>query len=225
MRAEAIKRVEKVKNEREILAVEYHPLLPSVTKTVRKHWEVMTSQNKALKRAFPFPSLVAYRRPQNLKEILVKAKVSSKRTSRRLKNGYGPCQEGCMNCWHSVKTSTHKNHNTGESWSINAPINCNTRNCIYCITCVKCPTWGPYGGETARRLRDRAAEHRGYITQGKLDKAVGRHFNQPGHSVADMRICGIERVLPRGDPAIRKIRESLWIDRYDCIANGANIRD
>ena len=74
-------------------------------------------------------------------------------------------------------------------------------------------------------MRDRAAEHRGSITQGKIDKAVGRHFNQPGHSVADMRICGIERVLPRGNPALRKIRESLWIDRYDCVANGANIRD
>ena len=68
-------------------------------------------------------------------------------------------------------------------------------------------------------------KHRGSITQGKIDKAVGRHFNQPGHSVADMRICGIERVLPRGNPALRKIRESLWIDRYDCVANGANIRD
>ena len=45
-RSEAIKRVEKVKNEREILAVEYHPLLPSVSKTVRKHWDVMTSQIK-----------------------------------------------------------------------------------------------------------------------------------------------------------------------------------
>ena len=85
----------------------------------------------------------------------------------------------------------------------------------------------PYIGETGRRLRDRAQEHRGYINQ-KVNNEIGSHFNLPGHSVADLVVTAIEKVHPSRDnkniDQLRKIRESYWIEKYDAVELGANTR-
>ena len=36
---------------------------------------------------------------------------------------------------------------------------------------------------------------------------------------------GIERVLPKGNDALRKIRESYYINEYNATKYGANVRD
>ena len=226
-REEALKKVQKRSNDRPVMVMTYHPGLPSVAKILKKHHSVMVSQSKILARAFPKPSIVAYRRPKNLKDIFCKAKVSSRRTSRRLKNGYRPCGQGCMLCWSSPRTSTHMNLRTKEVWDINAPLDCNSKDVVYKNACKKCPFWGPYIGETGRRLRDRAQEHRGYINQ-KVNNEIGSHFNLPGHSVADLVVTAIEKVHPSRDnkniDQLRKIRESYWIEKYDAVELGANTR-
>ena len=88
--------------------------------------------------------------------------------------------------------------------------------------CKKCPSFC-YIGETRKRFRDRMEQHRGSITQ-KKDNPVGNHFNKPGHSVADLLPVAIERVLPKGNHLLRKTRESYWINQYDSVTFGANIR-
>ena len=120
-RQEALKKVVKQKNDRSILAVTFHPALPSVAATVRTHWEVMTNQSNSLKRVFPKAPMVAYRRAKNLKDHLVKAKVSSKRRSARLKTGYGRCNEGCKLCWLSTSQISHTCYRSRKSWKITAP--------------------------------------------------------------------------------------------------------
>ena len=72
---------------------------------------------------------------------------------------------------------------------------------------------------TTRRLRDRVSEHRGSITRrtetGEIpNHAVAQHFNLPGHSVADMVVIGIERVIPTGDRKFIEAREHHWINQY-----------
>ena len=51
-----------------------------------------------------------------------------------------------------------------------------------------------YIGETERTLKDRLSEHIGYIKTKKLEKSTGNHFNQPGHSVANMTALVLEKV-------------------------------
>ena len=155
-------------------------------------------------RCFPEPSMVAYRRPKNLGEILIRAKISSKRKSTRLKNGYRPCN-GCIMCCLSKTTTTHKCNRSRKQWSINAPIDCQTSNVIYKLTCKKCPKF-LYIGETKRCLSKRIQDHRGYIKKKHLNQVTGEHFNLPGHSVADLEVTGIERILPRGNDMIRNFR-------------------
>ena len=59
-------------------------------------------------------------------------------------------------------------------------------------------------------------------TSKNVCPVCGEHFNLPGHSIADMVVVGIERVLPRGDKLIRTIREAYWINQYESCTFGAN---
>ena len=68
-------------------------------------------------------------------------------------------------------------------------------------------------GETEQTLSQRFAEHRGYVRNRKLEKATGAHFNLPGHSMADMKITIIEKVMS-DDPQMRKLRETHFIKQF-----------
>ena len=226
-RKDALKKVEAKPLDREVFAVTFHPNLPSVSRVLKKHWEVMVSQSNRLKRCFPKPPLVAYRRGKNLGDQLFRAKISTKRKSTRLKNGCAPCRQGCQLCWHIETATTHEDKRTGQVWGIHAPINCKTDNVIYKIMCQKCGIViiPGYLGETKRTLGERIAEHRGYVRQKKLNQATGAHFNLPGHTLADLRVVGIERVLPKKNDTIRKIRETFWINQYESSTFGLNKKD
>ena len=206
------------------MVLTYHPNLPSVAATLRTNWEVMTNQSQSLKRTFPSPPMVAYRRAKNLKDHLVRAKISSKRKSNRLKNGYGRCNQGCMLCVMSptTKTPTHSCRRTRKTWKITAPIDCNTTDVVYKLRCRKHQDF-LYIGETKRRFRDRISDHRSSIKQ-KKDNAIGRHFGT-GHTWADLIPVAIERVLPKGNHQLRKARETFWINQHDSVEFGANTRD
>ena len=227
-REEALKKVTKSKNSRQVFVVPYHPGLPSVSTIVQKHWEVMTSSSKILQRCFPQKSLVAYSRPKNLKDELIRAKISTSRRSGRLKNGYKACQEGCQCCWISKSATTHSNFRTKETWKINSPINCKTRNVIYKLGCDSdkrvCKLFN-YEGKTKRELRVRINEHRSAINR-KTPGYLNDHFTR-GHGktpAAYLTVTGIERVLPHDDEELLTTRESLWINNYDSIQFGANTR-
>ena len=167
-----------------------------------------------------------------IKTGIFRAKISSKRKSRRLKNGYGPCNEGCQTCWVSKRTTTHSTKRSRKKWDIVAPINCKTSNVIYHLGCKKgCKEFEEgYQGETKRQLRARINEHRAGIRkavkENNVDHEVYGHFVK-GHGKnpeAFLEVIGIERVLPRGNDTLRKVRESYWINEYDSVTFGANTR-
>ena len=79
-----------------------------------------------------------------------------------------------------------------------------------------------YVGETSRKFHVRVSEHKGYVTQRKLDHPIGEHFNSPGHHYTDMLPIAIEQILPKGDTMLRRQRERLWIVRYNAKDGGAN---
>ena len=225
-RSEALKKVIRSSTEREPLVITYHPQLVSVTGAVRKYHQVMTRESQPLARCFKEPSLVAYKRPKNLGEELIRAKVSTRRKSKRNKNGFTHCGRFCMVCRTSQPATSHQCHRTGEKWDIVNPINCLTSGVIYLNSCRKCPAWTPYIGETGRRFCDRVAEHRAAIQSDS--SYFGGHFSLPGHSVNDMVPLAIEKVRcsdPKLEPALRKRREKLWINRYDATTYGCNKRE
>ena len=79
-RSKALERVEKSNNgkRRPVLSVEYHPSLPALSSILKRHWRVM-SQDPYLKEVFPLPPIVAYIRPANLKDKLIRARIPGNR--------------------------------------------------------------------------------------------------------------------------------------------------
>ena len=72
-------------------------------------------------------------------------------------------------------------------------IKCNSSHVNYLVGCVRCRKQNK--GETDGTLKERFREHRGYVTAKMENKATGKHFNKPGHSVNDMTVTVIEKIF------------------------------
>ena len=98
--------------------------------------------------------------------------------------------------------------------TINAAVNCKSSRVIYCITCTKPRCRSQYCGKTVSEFKSRMYQHRVSVTgtDGKtrpdLEKAVGAHFNGPGHKVSDMSVTILEKVWNK-DPMFLTVREEL----------------
>ena len=186
----------------------------------------MVKEDSRMKRIFPKPSIVAYRRAKNLKDLLVRAKVSTKRKSNRKMKGYFRCGRGffnmCVTCClipeNGIKT--HKCNKTGITYKISSPVSCVSENVIYKISCKKpkCRDF-VYIGQTKRRFCDRFNNHRSYVSEKKLDQICGSHFNEKGHTQEDMLPVILEQVYPKNDTFLRLKRERYWIHKYEECAN------
>ena len=63
------------KRRRPIFAVLYDPRLPALPNIMKKHWRTMVENDPHLKEVFPLPPLVAYRRPQNIRDKIICSKI------------------------------------------------------------------------------------------------------------------------------------------------------
>ena len=160
----------------------------------------MVAQNKYMAECFPEPQLTAFKRPRNIKELLIRAKVPPRPDLRQGRN---------------VKI------NKRSTWRINRRLNCNTFNAVYMIKCDKDNCKLRYIGENKRSIKYRIANHRGYVVNKHVDKATGAHFNLPGHSLNNMKFTILEQVKENND-SYRKERERYFINIFDTYNKGLN---
>ena len=80
------------------------------------------------------------------------------------------------------------------TWTISQNVNCESRNIIYMIECQKDNCKLRYVGESGKQLKQRLAQHRGYIDNWNLSQAIGEHFNTQGHSRDNLQITIIGKV-------------------------------
>ena len=84
------------------------------------------------------PPLTAFRRQDNLRSLIIRAKVPEQAKPypvRKLK-GMHKCGKSCTACPYIMTTKTIKIDNR-EFWSINKKVSCETSNVIYMIECQK----------------------------------------------------------------------------------------
>ena len=130
-------------------------------------------------------------------------------------NGMFKCGKSCIIC-PFIKEGKHIKSDKF-TWSINSPLNCNTQNIVYMIQCTKERCKERYIGESERSLFNRISEHISYIRTNR--EATGKNFNEPGHSLSDMKVSIIEKVNSQY-MIYRKERESLHIRKYDNFYKG-----
>ena len=125
-RKKALERVitTKNKNRRPVFAVMYDPRLPALPSIVKKHWRTMVGNDPHLKEVFPLPPLVAYRRPQNIRDKIIRSKVPGKITrSKRIIPGMTKCND-CPICPFVKEGKTVKS----TAIKCTVDINCQTKN-------------------------------------------------------------------------------------------------
>ena len=97
----------------------------------------------------------------------------------------------------------------------NCNLSCSISNLVYLITCSKCDN--QYVGETKQKLSKRLSGHRSAIKKHANTFIAIKHFNLPGHSVADILIQPIEKIElllceSDEDVTIRRLdRECFWM--------------
>ena len=173
--------------------LQYSPLGKEFEKIIKQHWHVVSTDHQ-LSKVFSTPPKIVYKRPPNIRQMLVKSDLPPLRKESfldRLPEGNFRCGS-CVQCNHTTKCTTYKHPHTGKVMKIKGMVTCNQKNVIYLITC-SCPNIA-YVGKTTRPLKTRIAEHRSKIRTQDKTSPVAVHFAEAGHSVAAMRYIGIEHV-------------------------------
>ena len=102
-------------------------------------------------------------------------------------------------------------------------MSCKTENIVYMIECLKC--FERYIGESKRSLKDRLADHRGYVDNEKTNIVTGAHFNKPGHNLSHLSITIIEKRKYRQKDLYRKERERYFINMFNTHYKGMNTQN
>ena len=222
-REQALREITKNSHDRVVFATDYHPALPSYSDVLKRSWKVMI-RDPYLSKVYSQPPMVAYRQPKqsSLRQILVKSKIPPLREKRNSK-GFKKCNMfNCNTCPFVSNQTSVKSSATNFSLVINQPVNCESENVIYCISCNKSSCkYVQYIGETKRPLKKRFSDHCYYVKKPDLTQPIGFHFNLPGHSISNMKICIVEKCSQSSD-LYRKQREEYFITKFNTKYAGLN---
>ena len=220
-RTVALQKVEKKIINRCVLPLVFDPRLPNISNILYRFWKVMT-QNPILKKIFPDSPMVCFKRPKNLREFLIRAKLPKEvsiRRSARPKLGFKHCNHNCVMCNYSPK---FVNHIVSSKTNIKVPIlsdlNCLSKNVLYYISCTKserpCSTNKPeYIGQTSRSVCERFREHKCSVKENATS-SVGKHFYENGHDRSNLQIVPFEQIRS-SNPWIRISREKYYIRKFN----------
>ena len=200
---------------------------------VEKNWPIL-AKNRPTRNLYDAKIIYGKRRPHNLRDHLVTAKVkpvtSNLSVNQNTPHILNNCTStSCRYCPLLDSSGTIKSHSTATAYTSRKKVSCKCTNLIYCITCIQCGK--QYVGQTKCRLMDRFQAHMRNVTVNKVDDTIGRHFNVPGHhKIADMKIHILDFIHAhpesRKGTYLRNTIEINWMHRLNTIEpRGLNIMD
>ena len=219
----ALFKIKKTETEKgPIFATKYDPRMPAIQQIIAKHWRSMTGQDKNLRECFKRPPLTAFRRQTNLRDLLIKPKIPPppRPYPERIVKGMKKCAKSCTACPFIQETKEVK-IDSKNTWKINKKVNCNTFNIIYLLECQKESCKKRYIGTSGQKFKDRLADHRGYISNLVLSRATGAHWNQPDHSLEQLKVFILEQTKNNSEE-YRREREKFFIRLFDTFKSGLN---
>ncbi len=217
-RANTLTNWNKATNKKLVMVMDFHPMSPPIIQILRSHWSML--QKSEHSDMFISPPVIAYRRIPNIKNMLVRAKVSYppiEGTSGKTIPDIGDiCQKhNCKICARVLNKTKFYSAYTGRGYPLKGPLtsqHCGMTNIVYLITCTRCRQ--QYVGETKRTLNVRLKEHLADIKYAR-DTPVAYHFNSTGHNLHHVGIQVID--LLSGDvnkfttTTLRREKETYWI--------------
>ncbi|XP_052708956.1 uncharacterized protein LOC128183834 [Crassostrea angulata] len=162
---------EKTDKSRVPLVTTYHPALKTLNSILRNNLPILYT-NERMADLFNDPPMAAFKRPRNLKDMVVRARLDNPLPN----GGFKTCSDArCLLCKHSTNADSFKSSITGRTYKIIGNTSCRTDNCIYLFSCKVCSK--QYVGERGD-LRRRINNHRSTIKTNIVKESVGEHWQQ-----------------------------------------------
>ena len=159
--------------------------------------------------AIPECPIVSYKRPKNLRDILVHAKLSNLK-----RNGFYTCSDKrCLTCPSALTGDAVPITSTSGIFKITKHLTCKSYNVIYVITCKRCKK--QYVGKTETTLNLRVNNHRSFINTKKPDP-LAKHFYTNNHTFTDFQITAIDFV-PHADTHTLCNKETFYIKLFKTV--------
>ena len=183
----------------------YHPAFQSLG-NILKELHVILSNDKAHSQVFPDIPTLGFSKGKSLKDFLVRAKVPP------LVPYLGACT-GCQDkrCETILNTDSSFADKNGNTYSIRCgPLNCNSTNVVYLLTCKACGL--QYVGSTKNKFRARYNVYKSNQKHHKAKKVMQQqlheHFDLPSHSGwSDFDFILIDQGKSENDA---RLREMFW---------------
>ena len=200
-RKSSLRASSKPSSDRPILIIPFHPHNLVVKKIVQHNWNIL-SRDPLIGKLFSEPPLIAFKRQQNLRDMLVHSRLSSSTVPNA---GTHPCaNSSCSICPFLDPQNTVTGPN--KKFTVTRRFTCSSPNVVYAVRCTRCGIL--YVGETGRLFSDRITEHLADIRHSRLSRQVAAHFLADQHSLLDFRAQVLWGV--RGDLTDRRHLES-WL--------------
>ena len=202
----------------------YQPGFSGPSEIIKNNWAYL-ARHSVTQPLYETRVVFGKRRPQNLRDILVRAKLPQTTDPSRDTTGtptnvpttQRTCtRRSCRYCPKLNHSGSITSHATGRKYYAKQNVNCKTNNLIYCINCTHCGL--QYIGQTKRTLMERFQGHFYNINNNKREDTIGRHFNSQGHhGIQDIEIYILDfiHITPDSEAALqeRLRKESDWIHR------------
>lgn len=204
---------------RTVLSVSWHPRLHFLQRALRYSHNRFTAQYAALKKTFPDPPMVAFRRNRSLRDILVHARHHRvpPASSHVLQHSAAMLQK-------NMATATDLTNKNTQITVKTAGGNANSRYVVYAAKCCRCELI--YVGYTTLALNERFNIHRSDVTKHPDRSELPKHFNKNPN-------CDFEKdlevhILQRDVGSSRSLLEAAedkWIIRLNTLTpNGMNVK-
>ena len=218
------------------LVTTFNDTLPPLAGIIKNRWNIVQLKPE-LKDIFQAPGIIAYRRPQNLKEIvgsntILNNKVFRKKPKSRTVKYCQPCNaKNNLCCNHLQSTNSFTSSVTKTTYKIFHESNCKSRNVIYLLECIRCKL--QYVGKSEWPFNIRLNNYRHRIKSTDYNKLlpVEQHFRSTNHNfTTDAKFTIIERIEKNIDnkennslTTILESHEDNWILRLKTLSpNGLN---
>ena len=166
------------------------------------------------------PPLIAYTRPQTIKNKLISAKVPPNSRPKREIPAMYKCNHHCDICPYVQTGKSIKATYTKEVVTLWKSFDCKTKNIVYIVGCKKCNNqYINTSIQTYKTIEDRFKHHLSYVVNNT--QATGQHFNSQCHNSSHITISFLEKVH-QISKLHREQRESHWIEKYNLKYLGMN---
>lgn len=202
--------------------IEYNTSLPNIGHIINKYWDILKlSDNPAVQLLHKYKPTMAFKRPKNIRDILVRTKLQS--SSDDTFNSSKCKHPRCTHCSNISETDCFYSSQNKKTYKLRCNATCKSSDVIYLITCKKCNK--QYVGETSQQVSKRMNSHRFDInnyTDPAFSTQVAVHFNTKDHNLADFSFMPIDVVH---DKMHRLLKETYWIHKLDTVfPNGLNTK-